>query len=438
MGNVFVSSNKLAILNSDNLGYHNTMTWIRSHMIARTARVLATACGVGLGFSRVLLAEGAPLPVVPPGLPAASADGLIYLAGTDGVLRATTIDPALQQRLTSYLADSHSPIGGVVVADVHTGSILAMAQGRRPDAWGGRTHTALHAGFPAASLFKTVVATAAFEVVDLDANASVGLTGGCSHVRETGEWLRDHSPNDHSRMSMRTAFGKSCNGYFAKIGVNELGIGIITEFARRFGWETGVPADFKIEKSPFHPPVPQTASAHTVGSFAAGFGKVGLSAAHAAYIMLTIANRGAQVPLRLFRDSPLPPPVAERRRIFGEDTADRLASVLDASVKSGTSAFAFRRGKYRRIQDIVGGKTGTLTGSSPHGLTSWFAGLAPKDAPEVVIGSVVLLEANWHIKGPNLAAEGLWSYFDLRLNQKAMNTASFKPVATRENAKKTE
>ena len=407
-------------------------------MIARAAQVLAILGGVTLGNSHQLWAESAPVPMVPAEIPAPSADGLIYLTGTDGVPRATTLDPALQERLTSYLADSHSPVAGVVVADVHTGSILAMAQGRRPEAWGGRTHTALHAGFPAASLFKTIVTTAAFEVADLDANASIGLTGGCSHVRETGEWMRDHSPNDRSRMSLRTAFGKSCNGFFAKIGVNELGIGIITEFARRFGWETGVPADFKMDKSPFHPPVPQTASAHTVGSFAAGFGKVGLSAAHAAYIMLTIANRGAVVPLRLFRDSPLPPPVAERRRIFGEDTADRLSSVLDASVKSGTSAFAFRRGKYRRIQDIVGGKTGTLTGTAPHGLTTWFAGLAPKTAPDVVVGSVVLLEGNWHIKGPNLAAEGLWSYFDLKLNQKAMNTASFMPIATRENAKKTQ
>ena len=308
-----------------------------------------------------------------------------------------------------------------------------MAQGRSPEAWGGKGHTAMHAAFPAASVFKTIVTTAAFEIADLDSNAPMGLNGGCSHVHETGDFLREKPSVGPSRMSLRMAFGKSCNGFFAKIGVNQLGIGIITEFARRYGWETGVPADFKMEHSPFLPPVPQTASTYTVGSFAAGFGRVGMSAAHAAYIMLTIANKGATIPLRLFRDSPLPAAPDQRRRIFGAETATRLSQILDASVKGGTAAHAFGRGKYRKLQSIVGGKTGTLTGNSPKGLTTWFAGLAPLEDPEVVVASVVLLEDRWHIKGPNLAAEGFWAYFDQReKDEKAMTAATGAPIASRE------
>jgi len=408
------------------------MTWTTSHIIRRRviAAVLAQFCGFlcpqpGLAAT----SNTSPLPLVPNELPEASDDGIVYLKSADGQPRATTLDPVLQRHLTNFLIDNQSPIAALVIAEVRTGNILAMVQGRKPEDWGGHTHTALHSAFPAASVFKTVVTTAAFEVADFDSQAPFGLNGGCSHVRETGDWLKERNPSDVSRMTLRMAFGKSCNGFFAKIGVNHLGLGIITEFARRYGWDGAIPADFHVDKSPFLPPAPQNSSTHTVGSFAAGFGKVGLSAAHAAYVMLTIANHGATTPLRLFRDSPTLPPLSQRPRIYGEETAERLRDILDSSVKGGTAAFAFKRGKYRKLHDIVGGKTGTLTGSSPKGLTTWFAGLAPTSAPEVVVASVVLLENRWRIKGPNLAAEGLAAYFDQHSDRKAMSTARLVPVA---------
>lgn len=388
---------------------------------SRLALSFALNCLVTTAALADLVPPG--IPDVPMELPEPHADGTIYLPAADGVERPTTLDPVLQRHLTDYLVDSRSPIAAIVVADAHTGSILAMAQGRRPEDWGGKTHTALHAHFPAASVFKTVVTTAAFEVADFDGNAPLGLSGGCSHVRETGDWLNDKAPNGPGRMTLRLAFGKSCNGFFAKIGVNSLGIGVISAFARRFGWDTGVPADFRLDKSLFLPPQPASSSTHTVGSFAAGFGKVGMSAAHGAYVMLAIANQGTTVPLRLFRDSPLRTKGEGDTKIFSQETALRLNDILDASVKGGTASYAFRRGKYKKLRDLVGGKTGTLTGATPRGLTTWFAGLAPVHAPEVVVSAVVMLDERWHIKGPNLAAEGLWAYFENKVDQKALRVS---------------
>jgi cell division protein FtsI/penicillin-binding protein 2 len=376
------------------------------------------------------------LGVVPMHLPDPEADGVIYFQTADGKPRATTLIPEMQAELTNYLVDSRSPIAALVVADVQTGSILAMVQGRSPEDWGGKTHTALHSGFPAASLFKTVVTTAAFEIADMESTAPVGLNGGCSHVRETGEWLKERTPTDVSRMSLRRAFGASCNGFFAKIGVNNLGLGIITDFARRFGWETGFATDFKVERSPFRPPSPTTSSTHTVGRFAAGFGKVGLSAVHAAHVMITIANQGRPRPLRIFKDTPIAD-AKSLQPLYSESTSEHLMGILDATVKGGTASFAFRRGKYRRLRDYVGGKTGTLTGTSPKGLTTWFAGMAPVQNPEIVVASVVMLDAHWHIKAPNLAAEGIWEYYDAKLNQKAMNVSTFMPIAGSQGEKKT-
>ncbi len=385
-------------------------------------------------FSMLAKAESPALPVVPQKIPEPRADGTIYLDGTDGVPHATNINPLLQARLTSFLIDARSPIAAVVVADVKTGAILAMAQGRSPESFNAKTHTALHPSFPAASIFKTVVTTAALEMADFEGQDSTGLIGGCAHVRESGDWLSEKPQPYASPMSLKLAFGKSCNGYFAKIAVNQLGIGIITNFARRYGWETGYATDFFADKSPFMPPTPETSSTHTVGSFAAGFGKVGLSAVHAAHLMMTIAHGGRPMPLRLFRDTPTTDPKSIQP-IYSETTSQRLSEILESSVKGGTASFAFRRGKYKKIRDFVGGKTGTLTGTSPRGLTTWFAGLAPIENPEVVVASVVLLEDRWVIKGPNLAAEGFLAYFEEGRNAVPIATAVLppKPDAPRKN-----
>lgn len=406
-----------------------------------TSATVAGLIGVGLVFSATTGQVGrasqdtVPLTHVPMDLPPAADDGLIYLTTPDGARRATTIDPALQTHLTNFLVDSKSPIAAVVVADAKTGSILAMAQGRAPGEWGGKGHTALHTGFPAASLFKTVVTAAAFEVADIHGSDPLGLNGGCSHVRETGDWLKEKPISDVSRMSLRRAFGSSCNGFFAKIAVNHLGLGPILDFARRFGWETGVPVDFQMDKSPFLPPSAEASSTHTIGRFSAGFGYVGLSTVHAAWMMLAIANKGAPLPLRLFRDSPQTSAAQMTERIFSPETAARLSEIMDSTVRGGTASYAFRSGKFRKLRELVGGKTGTLTGSSPKGLTTWFAGVAPTYDPEVVVASVVMLDDRWHIKGPSLAAEGLWAYFDGKTKSAAQAVSNLVPAAQLDNAK---
>lgn len=346
----------------------------------------------------------------------------------DGIPRKTTINSKLQGHLTQFLKNKHSPIAAVVVVDVKTGKILAMAQGAKPHLWGGNSHTALHNGFPAASLFKTVVTTAAFEIADIDASEPIGLYGGCQNVRATGVWLKDKITGHLNRMTLRRAFGQSCNGFFAKIAVNHLGLGIITNFAQRFGWKTGVPTDFHLEKSPFRPPLPHNSSTHTVGRYAAGFGYVGISAVHAAWIMLTIANNGAPVPIKIFKDSPTPDSRSLEYRMFSSSTTRHLIDIMDSTIRGGTASFAFRRGKYRKLRHLVGGKTGTLTGRSPKGLTTWFAGMMPLEAPEIVVAAVVVLEDRWHIKGPHLAAEAFWAYYDLKLHQDPTISAHYLPL----------
>lgn len=345
-------------------------------------------------------------------------DSPFVTINVDGKQKTTTIDPELQSYLTDFIASKHSPIAAVAVIDVKTGALLALAQGRTPDKWGGSVHSGVYTGFPAASLFKTVVAAAAFELAEIDPDQDFGLTGGCQHVRTTGVWLNDRIENSRNKMNLRRAYGRSCNGFFAKLAVNHLGLGIISDYARKFGWQTGVPADVMLPQSPFRPPMVSNSSVHVVGRYAAGFGYVGVSAIHAAWMMAVLANDGLKVPVKVLTETPDPDPTS-MERLFSAETAESLRSVMDSTVRGGTASFAFRRGKHRKLRDLVGGKTGTLTGKQPFGLTTWFAGMMPLDNPEIAVAAVVVLNDDlWFMKGPNLAAEAFWAYYDQKLQEK--------------------
>ena len=119
----------------------------------------------------------------------------------DGKL--TTINPKMQNHLQSYINRRANPIAAIVIANVKTGEILAAAQGRPPEEWGGKSHTALHIGFPAASLFKTTVSSAMVKVTDAEANFKRQLAGGCAKVAPSGTWMREDVSGRVYRMSLK-------------------------------------------------------------------------------------------------------------------------------------------------------------------------------------------------------------------------------------------
>lgn len=182
-------------------------------------------------FTRTNASAGTSLPVLPMKLPPPTADGRIILNLNSPDQRELTIVPELQAGLTAFIAERGAPIAAVIVADAKSGSILAMAEGRSPESWGGTTHSALHAQFPAASLFKTVVTAAAFEIADFNDEKPLGLAGGCGNVEPTGRWLYD-TIQGQSYMTMKRAFGLSCNSFYAKLAVNVLGLGLVRDFAQ--------------------------------------------------------------------------------------------------------------------------------------------------------------------------------------------------------------
>ena len=222
-----------------------------------------------------------------------------------------TLDHELQSKLTAFVKNQGNHIAALIVAEVETGNIIAMVQGKNPTYWGSKEHATLHTGFPAASLFKFASTIASLETLDLNPRKATGLRGGCARVNPSGTWLKDQSPVPNFRMSLKRAFALSCNGYYAQLGIKELGMGPILHFAEKLGWRKKIPSDFQIPVSPMQVPAPSTSSIATVGKFAAGFGLVGISAVHSAWQMLAIANDGNPIPIRITKNlKPNFPPLA--------------------------------------------------------------------------------------------------------------------------------
>jgi cell division protein FtsI/penicillin-binding protein 2 len=87
--------------------------------------------------------------------------------------------------------------------------------------------------------------------------------------------------------------------------------------------------------------------------------------------------------------------------------------VMRSTVHGGTASQIFGKGRYRTIADEVGGKTGTLNGRTPAGLTSLFIGVYPVSSPRIAVASVVVLEDRYLFKAPQLAAEAILSWKEM-------------------------
>lgn len=349
----------------------------------------------------------------------------IIIDGQNGKKIVTTLDARLQRNLQNFIMRRGEPIASIVVVEVKTGRILALAQGRNPKKWGATVHTGLYPGFPAASIFKVVPTAAALEVVHIDPTINMSAHDRCSNVNPHGLWLNDFAPGRDQGMNLENAFAHSCNSFFAKLAVQYVGMGLIEQFADKFGWGHTIPADFYIPLSPIDLPVAGASNIQTVGRFAAGFGRVGLSPVHAAWFNLLIANKGRSQPLRISKDSEARLSSSDTNEIIiDEATSWKMRQLMHKTVVSGTARSVFRKKRYRQIASEVGGKTGTLTSQELKAQIRWFAGLMPYEDPEIIVSSVTVVDGGSSLSGAELAAEGFYLYYQEKAEKEKMRLHS--------------
>lgn len=144
----------------------------------------------------------------------------------------STMDRRAQQVAEKALDEAGVTDGAVVVQEISTGDVLAMAskpdmdtarKGENP--WDNRALMETTPG----SIFKTVVAVAALDSGKVKPTETFTCKG---HLGRYG--MKDSKEGGHGRQTLSQAYANSCNVVFSKVA-ERLGGKMIEEYARRMG-----------------------------------------------------------------------------------------------------------------------------------------------------------------------------------------------------------
>jgi cell division protein FtsI (penicillin-binding protein 3) len=329
------------------------------------------------------------------------------VAGSDLVL---TLDRGLQyqveQQLTAEVTAVQAKGGMAIIADVHSGDILAAAviDGATPT-------TPAHPAGPteANRLFTTPYEPGSTNKVITIASALQNHTITSTqrfdvpaHTTIGGAPFDDDEWHPESSWSIRQILPASSNVGTIKIAAT-LGQSRLERSLREFGLGVRTAVAFPGESFGTLQ-APEQGDPTIMGSLPIGYG-VNVTAAQVLGVYMTIANGGVTRPLRLVdgtidaagvrhRASVMPP-----RRVISTGTANILNDLMRDVVSKGTGIEAKINGY------TVAGKTGTARKQpyAEHRYMASFAGFAPAESPRFA-AVVVLDEPTTNFYGGAVAA----------------------------------
>lgn len=303
----------------------------------------------------------------------------------------TTLDGRIQ-RIVEEVMDEHILRGAVVVMDVHTGDIVAMAS--RPnfnpadlssslptasaDTFIDHCTALYHPG----SIFKIVVTAAALEE-GLVTNQSTFVCLG-EKAPLISCW---HQPG-HGPITFEEAFAQSCNPVFAEIAL-KLGPEKLISYAKKLGFDNQqvigypIPVDKRQNLNLIHSPYNLVNS--SVGQWPVMATPVQVTA-----LINTIVNEGNYLPPRVLRELRTSNGTVTKRFVPGNSyraissaTAHQLQHLMAVAVEKGLGHQAW-------VADGgSAGKTGSAEITGQQGVNAWFAGYAPLHRPRYAVTILV-------------------------------------------------
>ena len=337
-----------------------------------------------------------------------------------------TLDFEFQQEVEQALAEAilTSPsgqAGSVVVLDVNTGAVKAMASyptynpaifdATRPnadvelnavlaDSGTPLLNRAAQGAYPSGSLFKLVTFSAGLNSGLYTANTTYTSVGSWNRLGEN--FIKyDWRSGGHGTVSMQRALTVSCNTCFYDMGynLNQADTAILPETARQFG--LGAPTGIEgINEAAGTIPDPdwklnQIGEGWVPGdavNMAIGQGYVQVTPLQMTGIIAAIANGGTLYQPKLIdrigAGGGAPEetwPVTENGRI--PLNAEQIAVIRQALWEVATEGYGTASHRFTGLPVPVAGKTGTAeTPGQPH---SWFAGYAPAAEYTLADGTVV-------------------------------------------------
>ena len=293
----------------------------------------------------------------------------------------------LAYRELKAAVEAHGARGGtVVMLDVHSGEILAMANQpalnpndraqRDPGRVRNRAITDL---YEPGSTVKPFTAAAALESGEFTPQTVINTSPG---YRQMGAYtIRDH--RDYGRLSLAEIIVRSSNVGISRVASELSGERLQNLFySVGFGQSTGI--GFPGESVGILPASVNLRPVE-VAALSYGYG-LSVNALQMAQAYMTLANGGIRYPVTLLSNDDAP----TGQRVMSKETARQVRGMLARVVEEGTGTRA-DQGIYR-----LAGKTGTvhLVGASGYESDQYkalFAGMGPVDDPQVV--TVVTVDA---------------------------------------------
>lgn len=325
-----------------------------------------------------------------------------------------TIRPDLQ----AYLDDIYERYGPDYAAffamNADTGAVIAYADFFRHAEDDIHGHLALHALFPAASVFKMITAAAVLDMGVVQPDTVLPYNGKSTSLYK--KQVLNHTEHQWTRRpTLAEAFGKSVNPVFARLGVYELGAEALGEYAHRFAFNrydvlTDMPLDLgrsDIEDDEW-----------VLAEVASGWtSRNTLSPAHGAMLASAIGSDG-RIPVpytveRLTNEYGWPVYVGEPKHLTSAiepGTVEQMRTLMRDTVEHGSARRHFSGFDQEGVE--VGGKTGTLTGELPRGRNEWFVGYATRGDDRIAFASLTVSKEKWRVKPAYIARKFLEEYYE--------------------------
>ncbi|MFL6129127.1 MAG: peptidoglycan D,D-transpeptidase FtsI family protein, partial [Mycobacteriales bacterium] len=323
-------------------------------------------------------------------------------AAVPGSTVQLTIDEDLQftaqRALAAAVRKINAQSGQIVVLDAKTAEVLAMAtaptydaqdpSASRPDQ---RANPAVQAPVEPGSANKVVTFSAAVDRGRLRPDTPMLVPDG---YRVADKIVSDAWSHRPTRWTATGVLAKSSNVGTLMIANDLVGKQAFYDYERRFGIgeRTGIELP---GESPGILPAPDRWSGTTFGNLPIGQG-VSMTPLQLAGMYQAIANDGVRVQPRIVRSIVAPDgtvtntPAPAHTTVVSPRAARTVRTMLEAVVGEGGTAPAAALEEYR-----VAGKTGTAQKPDAScrcyagGYWATFAGIAPADAPELVISIVI-------------------------------------------------
>ena len=357
------------------------------------------------------------------------------VAGSDVIL---TIDANLQKVAEDALEQNIKDIadgkygegndadaGAVVVMNVNTGEILAMAsypdynperyseEYNPNDETGKYYNRAIRSIYAPGSTFKMVVASSALDTEEITTKTRINDTGVYPYGDGQACWYYRSYGVGHGYLNLTQAIKYSCNYFFYDLGYR-MGIDIIAEYAGRYGLGKRTGVELMGESSGI---VASREYANSIG-YTIWYPADTLSAAigqsfnsytpiqMARYISM-VANGGKNVDVSIIKSIINPDGTEvskEEIENFVKDTVgteNELTEDLNITeenldaIREGMKGVTSEAGgtAYSTFADFdiaIAGKTGSAQTGIDGEAHGWFVGFAPYDEPEITV--VVLVE----------------------------------------------